>query len=94
LVGKHPTIIADRGGSTYFKRDHTLAIRLWGYLKAHGLRAGDVKSSDAVTVQPDEPITRIAELLLAKNVKRVPVVASRQMIGVVSRRMFSHTFRE
>jgi CBS domain-containing protein len=36
-------------------------------------------------VQPDESITRIAELLLAKNIKRVPVVTSGQMIGVVSR---------
>jgi CBS domain-containing protein len=55
------------------------------YLKAHGLRAKDVMSRDVVTVQPDESITRIAELLLARNIKRVPVVTSGQMIGVVSR---------
>lgn len=55
------------------------------YLKAHGLRAKDVMTKEVVTVQPDEPITRVAELLVAKNVKRVPVVTSGQMIGVVSR---------
>jgi len=55
------------------------------YLEAHGLRARDVMSRDVVTVQPDEPISRIAELPVAKNIKRVPVVASGQMIGVVSR---------
>ena len=37
------------------------------YLKAHGLRARDVMSRDVVTVQPDEPISRIAELLVEKT---------------------------
>lgn len=55
------------------------------YLKMHGLRAKDVMTKDVVTVQPDEPITRVAELLVAKNIKRVPVVTSGRMIGVVSR---------
>ncbi len=59
--------------------------KIAAYLKAHGLRARDVMSRNVVTVQPDEPITRVAELLLAKNIKRVPVVTSGEMIGVVSR---------
>jgi CBS domain-containing protein len=49
------------------------------------LRAKDVMTKDVVTVPADEPITRVAELLLAKSIKRVPVVTSGQMIGVVSR---------
>jgi len=47
--------------------------KIQGYLKAHGLRAKDVMSRNVVTVGPDEPITRIAELLRAKNRRPTPV---------------------
>jgi CBS domain-containing protein len=56
-----------------------------GYLEANGLRAKDVMTKDVITVQPDEPITRVAELLSSYNIKRFPVVSSGQMLGVVSR---------
>jgi CBS domain-containing protein len=55
------------------------------YIKTHGASAGDVMSSPAVTVGPDEDIARVALLLEKKRIKRVPVAANGELLGIVSR---------
>lgn len=55
------------------------------YLKTHGLRAKDVMTREVVSVSPDTPIARVAELLEMHRIKRVPVVRDGGVVGVVSR---------
>jgi CBS domain-containing protein len=54
--------------------------------KAEGVTAGELMTSPAVTVGPDEPVTRAARLMYGSRVKRLPVVdAAGKLIGIVTR---------
>ena len=54
--------------------------------KAEGVTAGELMTSPAVTVGPDEPLTRAAQLMYGSRVKRLPVVdAEGKLIGIVTR---------
>lgn len=55
------------------------------YLRRHGLRAKDVMTSDVITVEDGTPIARVAEILDANRIKRVPILREGHMIGIVSR---------
>ncbi len=55
------------------------------YVKAHGLHVRDVMTKDAVTIDEDMPLDRIAELLEAHGIKRVPVMRDGRLVGIVSR---------
>lgn len=55
--------------------------------KAGGTTAGDVMTSPAVTIAPDESVTAAARLMDRKRVKRLPVVdGDGRLVGIVSRR--------
>jgi CBS domain-containing protein len=54
--------------------------------KARGIAAGDLMTSPAVTITPDDTIERAARLMYAHKVKRLPVVdANGHLVGIVSR---------
>jgi CBS domain-containing protein len=54
--------------------------------KAEALTAGELMTSPAVTVGPDEPVARAAKLMYGSRVKRLPVVtADGTLVGIVSR---------
>jgi CBS domain-containing protein len=58
------------------------------FVKAHARKVADVMTSEPVTVGPDTPALDIAELIEARGIKRVPVVAHGKLVGVVSRADF------
>jgi CBS domain-containing protein len=54
--------------------------------KAGGVTAGDLMTSPAVTVGPDDTIEHAARLMYARGLRRLPVVdASGRLAGIVSR---------
>jgi CBS-domain-containing membrane protein len=54
--------------------------------KAEGVTAAELMTSPAVTVGPDEPVLRAAQLMYGSRVKRLPVVdAEGKLIGIVTR---------
>jgi CBS domain-containing protein len=54
--------------------------------KACGLTAGDLMTSPAVTITPDEPVTHAAQLMYSRKIKQLPVVdAASHLVGIVSR---------
>jgi CBS domain-containing protein len=55
------------------------------YIKACGLRAGDVMSSPAITIEEDTPVGLIASILEERAIKRVAVVRADKLVGIVSR---------
>lgn len=55
------------------------------YVKAHGTLAGEIMTRPAITVGEDAALPEIAELLEAKRIKRVPVVAADRLVGIISR---------
>jgi len=54
--------------------------------KAEAVTAGELMTSPAVTVGPDESVARAAQLMYGSRVKRLPVVdADGKLIGIVTR---------
>ena len=54
--------------------------------KARGITAGDVMTSPAVIITPDDTVERAARLMYTRKVKRLPVVdANGHLAGIVSR---------
>lgn len=55
------------------------------YIKTHGSNASDVMTRDPVTVGEDASLEAIATLLEKHRIKRVPVLRSGRLVGIVSR---------
>jgi CBS domain-containing protein len=54
--------------------------------KAAALTAADLMTKPAVTIRPDEMVSRAARLMYSRRVKRLPVIAGDgTLIGIVSR---------
>jgi CBS domain-containing protein len=54
--------------------------------KAHGVTAGDLMTSPAVTVRADETVEHAAALMYDRKLKRLPVVdAAGRLVGIISR---------
>lgn len=49
-------------------------------------KVGDVMSSQVISVTEDTPVTQIAILLGIHRIKRLPVLRSTRLVGIVSRR--------
>lgn len=55
------------------------------FIKGHSWRVGDVMTQPVVTVDEDMPVGRVAELMAAKGIKRIPVMRAEEMVGIISR---------
>jgi CBS domain-containing protein len=55
------------------------------YLKTHGTSVSDVMTSPAVSVRRATPLHEVARLMEKHRIKRVPVLESGRLVGVVSR---------
>jgi len=71
---------ADRGGAI------TAMVHHRELEKADGVTAGDLMTSNVVTVKPDDTVEQAARLMYHLQVKRLPVVdAGGYLVGIVSR---------
>lgn len=66
----------------FLTSDDTL---LADYVHARGRVAGDVMTTNVVTVGSDAPIATIAEIMATHHIKRAPVVDGGKLVGIVSR---------
>ena len=48
----------------------------------------EVMSQPAVTVQEDAPIAEVADLMLRRNINRVPVMRGKELVGIITRHDF------
>ncbi|MEP6751909.1 MAG: CBS domain-containing protein [Candidatus Dormiibacterota bacterium] len=48
------------------------------------VRLGDISEGDVVTVGPEDPVDKVADLMRARAIRRVPVVEGGLLVGVVS----------
>ncbi len=61
-------------------------VRRGQFRKAEGITAGDLMTSPAVTVAPDETVEHAARQMHARGLRRLPVVdADGRLVGIVSR---------
>jgi CBS domain-containing protein len=68
-----------------FEADTHHTSEFLNYLRGLGLRAKDVMSRDVISVSEETPITKVAGLLEANRIKRVPVLRHDKVVGIVSR---------
>jgi CBS-domain-containing membrane protein len=55
------------------------------YVKSHSRKAADVMTCNVITAAPDTTVADIAALLEKNRIKRVPIVESGRIVGIVSR---------
>lgn len=55
------------------------------FIRTHGTRARDVMTTEVISVLEDTPLDDVLELFDRRRVKRVPVVRSDRVVGIVSR---------
>lgn len=55
------------------------------FVKRCAWRVGDVMTPDPVTIDEDASLSRVAELMQDRNIKRIPVLRAGKLIGIVSR---------
>ena len=55
------------------------------FAKSHGRRVAEIMSTDVVSASEDTPLGEIATLLERHRIKRVPILRSGKLVGIVSR---------
>jgi CBS domain-containing protein len=55
------------------------------YVRTHGVTAGDVMTTEVISVVETTPIDAIAEVLESRRIKRVPVLRDGRLVGIISR---------
>ena len=55
------------------------------YVRTHGRRVSEVMTPDPVTVAQDATLESVAQLMLSKHIKRLPVTRDGVVVGVISR---------
>ena len=55
------------------------------FAKSHGKKVGEVMTDGVISVNEETPLSEIAALFERKRIKRVPVVKSGKLVGIVSR---------
>jgi CBS domain-containing protein len=49
-----------------------------------GLQVGDLMTRNPVTVTPDTPLDKIIEVIVTKQVERLPVVTGEKLMGLIT----------
>jgi CBS domain-containing protein len=55
------------------------------YVRTHGMTAGEVMTTDVVSVSETTPVEELAAALESRGIKRVPVLRDGRLVGIVSR---------
>ncbi|MCA1442881.1 CBS domain-containing protein [Ensifer sp. IC4062] len=72
-------------GSASWREFAGVGAKPEAFIKGHSWRVGDVMTHPVVTVDEDMPIGRVAELMAAKRIKRIPVTRAEKMVGIITR---------
>jgi CBS domain-containing protein len=59
--------------------------RASAYVKRSSWRVGDAMTSELVTIDEDASLTRVAQLMQERGIKRIPVTRAGELVGIVSR---------
>jgi CBS domain-containing protein len=79
-------VLKDQGGSVCgVVTDRDIAVRVVAEgIHPKEVRLADICEGDVITVGPDEPADKVAELMRKMAIRRVPVVEGGRLVGVVS----------
>jgi CBS domain-containing protein len=55
------------------------------YVKSHGRKVSDVMTRNVITTSPETPLHEVAALMERSAIRRLPILESGQLVGIVSR---------
>jgi CBS domain-containing protein len=55
------------------------------YVQSHASKARDIMSRQMVLVTEDTPVPQLASIFAARDIRRIPVLRDKQLIGIVTR---------
>lgn len=82
---RRPEIDTDGLSSPWLRLFTSAEDQARDFIRTHGRIAADVMSAPAITVTLDAPLGRVAHLMSANGIKRVPVVEGEKLVGIVTR---------
>jgi CBS domain-containing protein len=79
---RFPAVVEILGGMIFLKgvKQYNEELK-----KLVATKAEDIMTKSVITVSEDETVERIAELMVEKDINRVPVVKDDVLIGIISR---------
>ncbi len=81
-----PLLIPPHSVLDRIRRSHDAWDRFQAELrKALGSTAGELMTSPAITVEETARVTQLADIMVERNLKQVPVVSNGRLVGVVTR---------
>jgi CBS domain-containing protein len=84
LIG-HAAAIGEQRHSWWLSAFMNDSLSARNYTKTHGRTAGDVMTTNVVTVEETATLAEIAKTLERHRIKRVPVVRHGKLVGIVTR---------
>lgn len=64
--------------------DRDIAVRVVAEGRGNDCRAREVMSSGLATVQPEDGVDRVMELMKREQVRRIPVVEGDRLVGIIA----------
>jgi CBS domain-containing protein len=61
------------------------------FVREHGRKVSEIMTPDPLTIWEDTPLDEIVEIMETNNVKRLPVVRGKRLVGIVTRSDFLAT---
>lgn len=55
------------------------------YVRTHGRKVREIMTSKVISVGPDAPLPEVVKLMQSQQIKRLPVLQKRRLVGIVSR---------
>ncbi len=77
-----PTVISLFDWVIYLESDKKFEKEL---KKVTGQCVGDIYTEEIITVTPDEPVSRAADIMTEQRVNAVPVIQEKKLVGIISR---------
>lgn len=87
-----PTYLEILAQSSFFGGEENLLFQRFGAMKDDLVR--DIMHKEPVFVSPQTNIMTVADLMLRKQIKRLPVVESSKLVGVIERGAFCEFLME
>jgi len=84
-VGPIPIVEGDRLVGLVTDRDLVMRVLAEGR-DAGSTMVGEIASRDLVTVSPDDDLDRALQLMAENQVRRLPVVESDSLVGIIAQR--------
>jgi CBS domain-containing protein len=77
-------VVMENNIATGIVTERDIVRRIVAKNKGYSTKLKDVMSSPVITINPDETVWELAQLMKVKGIHRVPVISENRLVGMVS----------